>query len=351
MKIKLAFLLVVMLLFVGIITGCSSSGEQASGDDTSNSDTSSNNESSEEGSVDYPTQDVRIVVPYDPGGSSDSTARTIGKIIKDEGLFSENIQVTNLPGANTRIGLEEVLEAKPDGHTLLLHHTTLNAMNAVGQIDISYEDYDLIAQVAYTPNVLVGHADAEYQTFDDYLQAAKENPGSISVGVPAVGSTTHLAFETMMQKSGNEGVFEVIPFQSGADLIAAHMGGQVDLRMASTPDSIEYVKSGDVIPLVTTSYEKHWDPNIESAISFKDLGIDTGVAVRYGLYAPKDTPAEVIEKLESTLNQVVEAEEFQTFTSNNGAQAEFLSTEEFIENNEKTQGIFEDLADNINVSE
>ncbi|UFT98784.1 tripartite tricarboxylate transporter substrate binding protein [Radiobacillus kanasensis] len=344
MKFKLFFMLIFVLLF-GFLTACAQGGEEANGE------TSNGSSGDSETSSDFPSKEIRIVVPYDPGGSSDSTARTIAKIIKEEGLLSKDVQVVNLPGANTRIGLEEVLNAKPDGHTLLLHHTTLNAMNAVGQIDISYKDYDLISQVAYTPNVLVGKADAEYKTFDEYLEAAKKNPGSISVGVPAVGSTTHLAFETMMQKSGNEGIFEVVPFQSGADLIAAHMGGQVDLRMASTPDSIEYVKAGNVIPLVSTSYERHWDPNIKDALSFKDLGIDVGVAVRYGLYAPKGTPDDVVKKLEETMRKVVETQAFQDFTSKNGAQAEFLGTEEFVKNNKEIQSIFEDLAENISVKE
>lgn len=336
MKLK-RWLSIGTLVTVSALIGCSS--EEAT-----------NTGVSEEG-IEYPTQDVRIVVPYNPGGSSDSTARTIAEIIKSEELLDENVNVVNLPGANTRQGLEEVLNAEPDGHTLLLHHSTLNAMNAVGQLDIGYEDYELIAQVSYTPNVLVGHADSEYQTLDEYVAAAKKDPGSISVGIPNIGSTAHLSYETLMQALGAEGVFKVVPYQSGSDLITAHLGGQVDLRIASTPDSIEYVESGDVIPLATTGYEKHYHPALADAVSFSDIGLDTGVVVRFGFYAPKDTPSEVVDKLEEVFKQVVETEEFQSFADTNGAKAEFLSTEEFLAVNEEVQGIFDGLADNIDLNE
>ncbi|WP_158737934.1 tripartite tricarboxylate transporter substrate binding protein [Alteribacillus sp. YIM 98480] len=330
-------------LSIGVagLAGCNSGGD--------NEEAGTGSSSNADAEMDFPTQEVRIVIPYDPGGASDSHARAISEAIQNNDLLSENVNVVNLPGANTRNGLEEVLNADPDGHTVLLHHSTLNSMNAVNQIDISYEDYALIGQATYTPNVLVGSSDSEYSTYDEYLEAAKEDPGSISVGIPAVGSTAHLAYEAIAKASGGEDAFKVVPFQSGGDLITAHEGGQVDLRIASTPDAISYVESGDVIPLVSTSEGPHFDPLMEDAMTMSDFDFDQDVNVRFGLYAPKETPEEVVEKLEDTLEQVVETDEFQEFAENNGVEAKFLNKEEFTEINEDVQALFEDLSGNIDV--
>lgn len=334
MKVK-QILSILLIALMAIMTACSSqTNDKANGEKAS-----------------FPTKDLRIVIPYDPGGTSDLTARTVADIIKKEGLLDTNVNVVNLPGANTRIGLEEVLKAEADGHTILLHHSTLNAMNAVGQLNISYEDYELISQVSFTPNVLVGNASSEHKTFDDYVEAAKKNPGSISVGVPNIGSTAHLAYESIISAIGGEGLFKLVPFQSGADLITAHLGGQVDLRMASTPDSIQYVESGDVIPLVTSSYDRHYHEKLKDAVSLSELGLDSDVVVRFGFYAPKGTPADVIDTLEATFKKVAESDAFLEFADKNGAKAEFLSTEEFLEINKTVQSVFDELSKNIDLNQ
>jgi putative tricarboxylic transport membrane protein len=335
MKIK--HLLVALIAFMVILAGCSSEASEG--------------QTEEEGKVNFPEKDIRIVIPYDPGGTSDLTSRAVADVINKEKLLDANVTVLNLPGANTRNGLEEVLNSDPDGHTILLHHSTLNAMNAVGQLDIGYEDYELIGQISYTPNVLVGNADSEYKTFDDYLAAAKENPGTISVGVPNIGSTAHLAYEAIINAVDAEGLFKLVPFQSGADLITAHLGGQVDLRMASTPDSIQYVESGDVIPLVTSSYDRHFHDSLKDAVSLSELGMDTDVVVRFGFYAPKGTPQEVLDIWEETIKKVSESESFQETASNAGMTTEFLNTDEFREINEKVQGVFDELAKNIDLNQ
>lgn len=337
---------------LALLVACNGDNEAGTEDhDNQNTDenASNDNNGSQGEELDFPTQEVRIIVPYDPGGTSDSTGRIVSDIIREEGLLPESMTVVNLPGANTRNGLEEVLHAEPDGHTLLLHHSTLNAMNAVGQIDIGFEDYELIAQVSHTPSVLVGSSDSEYSTFEEYLEAALEEPGSISVGITNIGSTTHLAYEAMMEATGHPDAFEVIPYQSGADLITAHLGGQVDLRMASTPDSIQYVESGDAVPLVTSSYEEHFHSLLENAVSFSDLGVSTGVSVRFGYYAPSGTPEEVIHYLEDVFQEVVQHEDFQNFAADNGAEAEFLDRESFIQVNEEVQEVFDMLSENIDI--
>ncbi|MEW4327791.1 tripartite tricarboxylate transporter substrate binding protein [Rossellomorea marisflavi] len=326
-------LLLASTMLVGLLAGCNSNatggGEKAA----------------------FPEKDVRIVIPYDPGGTSDLTARAVSEVITKEKLFDQNTTVLNLPGANTKNGLQEVLNADPDGHTVLLHHSTLNAMNAVGQLDIGYDDYELIGQVASTPTILVGNADSKYKTFDDYLEAAKKKPGSISVGVTNIGSTTHLAYEAIIKAVGAEGLFKFVPFQSGADLITAHMGGQVDLRMASTPDSIQYVESGDVIPLVTSSKDRHFHESLKDAVSMSELGIDTDVVVRFGFYAPKGTPQSVLDKWEETIKAVVESDSFKKTADTNGMNPEFLDQEEFKAKNEEVQSLFDDLAKNIDLNQ
>lgn len=220
MKNNLVRFFIVLTLAI-LVIGCSSNQEEASSDDKDTSDnqesTSNEQEGTSDGEVSFPEKDIQIIVPYAAGGNSDLTARIFAKIIKEEELLpGVDISVVNMVGGNTRTGLNEVLNAKSDGHTILLHHTAFNTMEAIGQLPMSYRDYEAIGQVSEMAYVYTGKKDG-MNSFDEYQQAAKENPGSVTLGIPGVGGTGHMVWEYILHGTDSAGNYKTVPFQGGEE--------------------------------------------------------------------------------------------------------------------------------------
>ncbi|MDO7268705.1 tripartite tricarboxylate transporter substrate binding protein [Shouchella clausii] len=298
----------------------------------------------------FPTRTVRIVVPYEAGGGSDVTARKLAEIITKKGLLPGGDPiVVNLPGSNTRSGLQEVMNADPDGHTILLHHSSLNSMNALDMIDISHDDFQIVSQIAESPLLLVGSSDSEWTTFQEYVDAAKADPRSVRVGLPGLGPVSHLAYEYFTRVVGVNEEFAIVPYTGGAGATTALMGGQVDMRMSATLDAVNYAESGDIIPLVTTSYEKHPHPLLKEATTMKELGIDFDLNLMYGIYAPKGIPDDRLAILANAFEEAVNSEEFQEYGEAMGLEPLFREADEYADLHDKHQAIFDDIAKEIQV--
>ncbi|TSB48400.1 tripartite tricarboxylate transporter substrate binding protein [Alkalicoccobacillus porphyridii] len=296
----------------------------------------------------FPTRNIRFVVPYEAGGGSDVTARKLVEIISKQDLLpGADPIVVNLPGSNTRSGLGEVLNATPDGHTVLLHHSSLNSMNALDMIDISHDDFQIVSQIAESPLLLVGSGDSDMKTFQEYVDAARENPRSVRVGLPGLGPVSHLAYEYFTRVVDINEEFAIVPYTGGAGATTALMGGQVDMRMSATLDAVNYAESGDIIPLVTTSYEKHPHPLLSDAASMKDLGIDFDLNLMYGVYAPKGVPEDRLELLASAIEEAVNSEEFADFGERMGMEPLYRDAEEYAEYHDRHQAIFDDIASDV----
>lgn len=296
----------------------------------------------------FPSKNIRIVVPYEAGGGSDVTARKIVEIISNQDLLpGGNPIVVNLPGSNTRNGLEEVLNATPDGHTILLHHSSLNSMNALDMIDVNHNDFQIISQIAESPLLLVGAGDSDKKTFQDYVDAAKEDPRSVRVGLPGLGPVSHLAYEYFTRVADINEEFAIVPYTGGAGATTALMGGQVDMRMSATLDAVKYAESGDIIPLVTTSFDKHPHPLLESASTMEDLGVDFDLNLMYGIYGPKGIPQDRIDLLAEAIETAVLSDEFKEFGENMGLEPVYNSAEDYQELHELHQGIFDDISEEV----
>lgn len=296
----------------------------------------------------FPTQNIRIVVPYEAGGGSDVTARKLVEIIsKNDLLPGSDPIVVNLPGSNTRSGLQEVLKATPDGHTLLLHHSSLNSMNALDMIDVSHNDFQIVSQIAESPLLLVGSGDSDKKTFQEYVDAAKAEPRSVRVGLPGLGPVSHLAYEYFTRVADVNNEFAIVPYAGGAGATTALMGGQVDMRMSATLDAVNYAESGDIVPLVTTSYDKHPHPLLSDAATMKDLGVDFDLNLMYGIYAPKGVPQDRLDLLNEAIEIAVNDEEFLEFGEKMGLEPLYRSADEYAELHDLHQSIFDEIAEEI----
>jgi tripartite-type tricarboxylate transporter receptor subunit TctC len=246
----------------------------------------------------YPTKPVRILVGFGAGGAPDIIARLIGQWLSER--FGQPIIVENRPGATGNIATEAVVHAVPDGYMLLVVGTW-NANNAALYTNLRFNflrDITPIASVGNVPYVMVVNLSFPAKTVPEFITYAKANPGKLSMASPGIGTTPHLVGELFMQMTGINIVH--VPYRSSAPALTDLLGGQVQMTFGPLPSTIEFVRAGTLRALaVTTETRLKILPEIPTIGEFLPGYEGSG---RYGVGAPKTTPAEVIEKLNREIN-------------------------------------------------
>jgi tripartite-type tricarboxylate transporter receptor subunit TctC len=246
----------------------------------------------------YPTQPVRIIVGFGPGGAPDIMARLMGQWLSER--LGQSFVVENRPGASGNIATEVVVRAVPDGHTLLLVGTW-NANNAALYANLTFNfvrDIAPVASIATVPYVMVVNPAFPAKTVPEFIAYAKTNSGKLSMASPGTGTTPHLVGELFMYMTGVNMVH--VPYRSSAPALTDLLGGQVQTTFGPLPSTIEYVRAGTLRALaVTTATRLKVLPDVPTVGEFVPGYEGSG---RYGVGAPKNTPAEIIAKLNREIN-------------------------------------------------
>jgi tripartite-type tricarboxylate transporter receptor subunit TctC len=246
----------------------------------------------------YPSRPVRIVVGFAPGGGADIFARLIGQWLSER--LGQQFIVENRTGAATNIAAESVVRAAPDGHTLLLVHTT-NASNSALYEKLSFNfvrDIAPVAAFARVPNVLEVNPSVSAKTVPEFIALAKANPGKINMSSSGNGAADHLAAELFKMMAGVDVV--QVQYRGAAPALTDLLGGQVQAMFSSMPSSIGYIRAGTLRPLaVTTTTRSEALPDVP-VLSDSVPGYES--SQWYGIGAPNYTPPEVIEKLNSAID-------------------------------------------------
>ena len=293
----------------------------------------------------YPEKEIRLIVPYKAGGQSDLTARKIADIIQKKNLLGKPIVVVNVAGGNTQEGLKDVKDSKPDGYTLLLHHTAFLTMKALGQMSMSYQDFDMIGQAMEMPFVIVARKDAPWSNVKDLLADAQKSPGKYSIGVAGFGGAGHFAELQFLKATNSLANFKLVPYGGGSEAVTSLLGKQVDLMVGNTVDTLRYVKSGDLKALAVLSQDKNED--FPGVMTMKDLGISESLLLRNGLFAPKSTPQAIKDKLVSALKTTVESDEFKQFAKDQGAKASYLDAAAWSKTYQQDDQLVQQLAKSV----
>ncbi len=250
------------------------------------------------GAAGYPSQPVRLIVPYAPGGTTDTVARLIGPWLQDK--LGQPFVVESRPGAGTNIGTAVVAHATPDGYTLLLFDpaATINA-TLYEKLNFNFvKDIAPIIQIFRTPFVMVVPPSFSAKTLAEFIAYARANPGKVNMASAGNGTGSQLAGELFKLKAGIN--MTHIPFRGGGPAIAALLGGQVDVFFSPMAIAIAHIKAGKLRALaVTTATRSDALPDVPT-VAEAVPGYETTYWV--GLGAPKNTPAEVIATLNKELN-------------------------------------------------
>jgi tripartite-type tricarboxylate transporter receptor subunit TctC len=246
----------------------------------------------------YPAQSVRWIVPYAAGGATDVLSRLICQRLTER--LGHPFVVENKPGAGSNVGTEAVINAPPDGYTLLLT-STANAINASFDPTIHFDFSKSIAPVAGVariPLVLVVNNDLPVRNVADFIAYAKANPGKLSVGSSGVGTSLHLSGALFNAMAGVDLVH--IPYRGSAPGLTDLMSGQIHAMFDNVTSSFELVRSGKIRALgVTTKDRSETMPDVPP-ISDVLPGFETGSF--YGVGAPAGTPGEIIDLLNREIN-------------------------------------------------
>jgi tripartite-type tricarboxylate transporter receptor subunit TctC len=251
--------------------------------------------------LDYPSRPVRIIVGFAAGGGLDIVARLMGQWLSER--LGQSFVIENRPGAGTNIATEVVVNAPPDGYTLLLVGLT-NAINATFYQKLNYNfirDITAVAGIIRGIYVMVVNPSVPANTVPEFVAYAKANPGKLNMASAGIGSTSHVSGELFKMMVGIDMLH--VPYRGNGPALVALLGGQAEVLFPSLPSSIEYIRTGKLRGLaVTSAMRAEALPELPTVGEFVP-GYE--ISAWYGLGAPKGTPAEVIDKLNREINAIL----------------------------------------------
>ena len=245
----------------------------------------------------YPSRPVHLIVGFAAGGAMDVNARLMGQWLSER--LGQQFVIENRTGAGGNIATEAVVRASPDGYTLLTCGTA-NAVNASLYAKLGFNfirDIAPVAGLVRLPLVLIVHPSVPAKTAAEFIAYAKANPGKLNFGSSGIGASEHLALEEFKMMTGVDVIH--VPFRGGAPALTALLGGQVQAQFAVGSTGLAGIKAGMRPLAVTTATRWAALPDVPT---LGETVPDYDVSVWYGVGAPRNTPAAIIEKLNKEIN-------------------------------------------------
>jgi len=277
--------------------------------------------------ADYPDKPIRMLVPWPPGGVTDTLARfTADQLSKNIG---QPVVVENKGGANGIIGTQAAAQMAPDGYGILAVTAETHAINPSVYKNLPYDplkDFDAVAMVAHVSFVLATRADLPPNSVKELVAYAKANPGKLTAASYGVGSTSHLGLATFEKLTGTNYVH--VPFQGVAPAVTALLGGQVDLAFVNAYNVEPHRKAGKVKILGVAGPQRLH--TIADVPTMAEQGIDGMFAGNwYGFVTPHGVPLAIRQKLASELEKVAQSKAFQDKAYSMGVEAEYRDATQF----------------------
>lgn len=251
----------------------------------------------------YPARPIRVVVPFPPGGPTDVVARLIGHKMTER--WGQQVVIDNRAGAGGTIGAELVARAAPDGYVLVMGSTANMAVNVTLYPKLSYDpvrDFAPVNLAAVTPNLFVVHPGFPSHSIAEFIALAKAKPGTINYATGGTGTPSHLAAELFSTMAGIK--MNHVPYKGSIPALTDIMGGQVTLMFDSMASALPFVKSGKLRALAQTGAKRVAAlPDLATVGESGLPGYE--VAGWFGLFAPANTPREIVVKLSAEITAIL----------------------------------------------
>ena len=247
---------------------------------------------------DYPSRPIKWVVGYPAGGTTDILARLIGQWLSEH--LGQQVIVENRPGAGNNIGTEAVINAPPDGYTVLLVNPA-NGINTSLYKKLNFNfirDIAPVAGITRVPNVMEINPDVPAKSVQEFIDYAKSHPGKINMASSGNGTSVHLSGELFKLMTGVN--LQHVPYRGAAPALTDLISGQVQLMFDNMPSSIEHIRAGKLRALAVTTAVR--SPALPDVPTVAETVPGYEASAWFGMGAPKGTPAEIINKLNSEIN-------------------------------------------------
>ncbi|WP_237173214.1 Bug family tripartite tricarboxylate transporter substrate binding protein [Paracandidimonas lactea] len=264
----------------------------------------------------YPDQPIRLIVPFPPGGPTDAMARRLAEgLVKPLG---QTVIVENKAGAGGNIGAEYVANAKPDGYTLLFGTSGPLAINISLYKKLGYDprtSFAPIVRIGYLPNILVVNPKVPAKDLKELVLYAKAHPDTLSFASSGNGASSHLAGVLFNELAGTKILH--VPYRGTGPALNDLLGGQVSMAFTDILTALPHIKSGTLRPIGLATAQR--SPVLPDLPTLAEQGLNGyDVSVFFGIVAPKDTPAAVVQKLNAAFNQAMSDPEIQKTLSAQG---------------------------------
>jgi tripartite-type tricarboxylate transporter receptor subunit TctC len=281
----------------------------------------------------YPTQPIKLIAPFPPGGSVDIMARLIAEPLGRE--LGQRIVIENRSGASGNIGMEAAARAAPDGYTIVLNTIPLVTNKSLFE-KLTWDpirDFAPIGMVATAPHVLVVPAKVPARSVDDLVRLARERPGKLNYASAGVGTTFHFCAEMFKDATGT--FILHIPYRGGGPALLDTLAGQVDMSFPTLSAALPHVKAGTLRALGVTSTTR--SPHLPDVPTLREAGVkDFQFTQWLALLAPAKTPPQVVTRVNGALNSALnsaelkdkfQAQGFDAFTTTPAEAGKFIAAE------------------------
>ena len=282
--------------------------------------------------AEYPEKPVEVIVGYSAGGGTDVMARTVAQFLEKE--LNGSVVVKNMPGAGGQIGFTEVAKAVPDGYTLgTFNLPAALALTHDRDADYDVNSYTYLANFVEDPNTITVAASSPFQTLGELLDAAKADPGAITLGLSSLGGNDHFGANMIAAASGAE--FTLVPFKGASNARTAIMGGHVSGGTMTLGQTTNFPDELRVLA-VLAGERSPFRPDVPTA---KELGFDVQMSSLRGIVAPAGMDEAMADQLRAALTAVNENPEFQAMMAEQGNPIAFMVGDDFAATAAKQDGI------------
>jgi tripartite-type tricarboxylate transporter receptor subunit TctC len=266
----------------------------------------------------YPSQNILLVVPFTPGGSTDILARLLGQRL--EGALKFPVIVESRPGAGGSVGVGSVARAAADGHTLVMGHIGTFAVNPALYPKLPYDpmkSFEPVSGIANVHNMLVVHPDVPAKTLQELIDYAKQNPGKLNYASGGIGSAAHIAMVALSDRAGI--TMTHVPYRGTAPAVTDLLGGRVQLTFTGAPNLLQHVEAGSMRALAVSGSSRLMSaPNVPTVAESGFPGFEA--SQWYGILVPAGTPKAVVDRLNTEIRTAMAAPEIAERLSLEGAE-------------------------------
>jgi tripartite-type tricarboxylate transporter receptor subunit TctC len=277
----------------------------------------------------YPAHAITMISPFPPGGVSDTITRPLDAAL--EAVFKQPVVLENKTGAAGAVGAQYVAAAKPDGYTLLSHIVSISGFAAVDKLfgrqpKFTNADFIPICRVVADPIVMIANKDLPYRTLKDLVADAKANPNKVIYSSSGLYGASHIPTVIFAKSAGNLQMRH-LPTNGGGPAVTAVLGGNVSFFMSPTSIALSHIRAGKVQALAVSSGKRV--KALADVPTFKELGYDLEYYFWVGMFAPKGTPAPIINTLRDGFNKAAHSKQFLDTLENLGQELAYMDQPEF----------------------